>query len=89
MASESEMKSTQGHEVTPAVVQAARENPGGWVYKIEGNYGPDDAVPAEAIVGAWRVDSSGNLTGEFQRNPRYQPVASTQASGSLTSSESS
>jgi hypothetical protein len=84
MVSKSEMKTAQGHEITPAVVQAARENPGGWVYKIEGNFGPNDAVPGEAIVGAWKVDSSGQLTGEFQDNPRYQPGAGTRAGEPIT-----
>ena len=76
MASKFEMKSAHEHEITPAVVQAARENPGGWVYKIEGDFGPNDAVPAEAIVGAWKVDASGQLTGEFGDNPGYRPGAS-------------
>ncbi|MGC8213287.1 hypothetical protein [Ralstonia solanacearum] len=49
----------------PGVVQAARENPNGWVYKIEGTYGPTEYVPPEAIVGAWKVDAHGNLNGEF------------------------
>ncbi|NWB95772.1 hypothetical protein HX882_07725 [Pseudomonas gingeri] len=60
------------HEITPDVVQAARENPNGWVYKIEGEYGSTEYVPPEAIVGAWKVDGHGNLTGEFMPNPKYQ-----------------
>lgn len=59
------------HEVTEDVINAAKANPNGWVYKIEGNFGPDDAIPPEAIVGAWKVDEFGNLTGEFVSNPRY------------------
>jgi hypothetical protein len=50
----------------------ARQNPGGWVYKIEGDYGPDDAVPREAIVGAWKVDENGNITGDFIPNPNFR-----------------
>ncbi|WP_322027876.1 hypothetical protein [Burkholderia sp. BCC1977] len=61
------------HEITPDVVQAARANPNGWVYKIEGAYGPTEYVPPEAVVGAWKVDSNGNLTGDFVENPKYQP----------------
>lgn len=60
------------HEVTDEVIQAARTNPGGYVYKIEGDFGPQDAVPPEAIVGAWKVDSAGNLTGTFLDNPNYR-----------------
>ncbi|WP_210131319.1 hypothetical protein [Stenotrophomonas rhizophila] len=59
------------HEVTEEVIQAAREHPGGFVYKIEGSFGPDDAVPPEAIVGAWEVDANGKLTGKFFANPNY------------------
>lgn len=59
------------HEVTEEVIQAARAHPGGFVYKIEGNFGPDDAVPPEAIVGAWEVDPNGKLTEKFFANPNY------------------
>lgn len=64
------------HEVTPDVIEAARKNPGGWVYKIEGTFGPDEYVPPEAVVGAWKVDGQGNLTGEFLSNPKYRPGVS-------------
>lgn len=63
------------HEITDEVVQAATSNPNGWVYKIEGAFGPDEDVPPEAVVGAWKVDASGNLTGEFIVNPKYLPEA--------------
>lgn len=53
----------------------ALKNPGGWVYEIDGVYGPDGDVPPEAICGAWKVDSEGKITGEFVRNPRYRPSA--------------
>lgn len=65
------MSAESPHEITEEVLNAAKANPNGWVYKIEGTYGPDDAVPPEAIVGAWKVDASGNLTGEFVSNPKY------------------
>lgn len=51
----------------------ARKNPGGWVYEIEGPYGPDDAVPPEAVVGAWQVDENGRIVGDFIPNPNYRP----------------
>lgn len=59
------------HEITEDVINEAKANPNGWVYKIEGNFGPNDSVPPESIVGAWKVDEFGNLTGEFLPNPRY------------------
>lgn len=49
------------HEITPDVVQAARENPNGWVYKIEGTYGSAEHVPPEAIVGAWKLMYTGRV----------------------------
>lgn len=60
------------HEITYDVIKAARENANGWVYKIEGSFGPTEHVPPEAVVGAWKVDENGNLTGEFMSNPKYQ-----------------
>jgi hypothetical protein len=64
------------HEITEDVVKAARENPNGWVYKIEGSFGPAEYVPPEAVVGAWKVDKGGNLTGEFVPNHNYRPSLS-------------
>ncbi len=69
-------KASEVHEVTEEVIRAAKANPGGWVYKIEGAFGPDEAVPPEAIAGAWKVDASGVLTGEFVANPNYCPRTS-------------
>jgi hypothetical protein len=51
--------------------EEARRNPNGWVYVIDGNFGPDDALPPERIAGAWKVDAQGNLTGEYRANPKY------------------
>jgi len=49
----------------------ARRNPNGWVYEIRGSYGPADAVPPSAIVGAWKVDNLGNIVGEFIQNSNF------------------
>ena len=36
------------------------------------NYGQDDAVPSEAIAGAWRVDASGNIVKDsYMANPKF------------------
>ncbi|MFJ5829410.1 hypothetical protein [Streptomyces sp. NPDC093089] len=52
---------------------AAAENPGGSVAEIDPTYvdDPDGYVPPEAIRGAWVVDGSGQLTGEYEKNPRH------------------
>ena len=54
----------------------AKENPGGWVYQIDCDHGPDVAVPGEAIVGAWQVDENGEIIGDFLPNPNYVPSPS-------------
>ncbi len=50
--------------------EAAR-TPGGWVYEIIGEFGPDEGVPPSAIKGAWKVDDAGHLTGEYELNPNF------------------
>jgi len=54
-----------------ALVEEARAHPGGWVYEIVGEFGADDAIPPSAIKGAWQVDQSGHLTGEYVENPSF------------------
>jgi hypothetical protein len=34
-------------------IEEAKRTPNGWVYRIAGRFGPADAVPPEAVVGAW------------------------------------
>jgi len=57
----------------PGEVAEAKRTPGGWVYRIAGKFGPTDRVPPEAIVGAWKVDSDGNISGGFIENKNYDP----------------
>jgi hypothetical protein len=62
---------------TAEMVLEAKKNPNGWVYAIEGNFGRNEAVPPEAIAGAWKVDSAGNIVANsFQANPKYKPLNS-------------
>lgn len=58
-------------DITPDVISEAKKNPNGWVYKIEGDYGPDDDIPPEAIVGALKVNQDGEIVGDFIPNPNY------------------
>jgi len=51
----------------------ARRCPDGWVYEIDGHYGPNDAIPPEAVIGAWKVDAGGRIVGEFIPNPNHRP----------------
>ena len=56
----------------PELIAEASRTPGGWVYEIVGTFGPDHAVPPEAIKGAWKVDDNGELTGEYRPNRRFR-----------------
>ena len=57
---------------TAEMREEAKRNPNGWVYVIDGDYSPDEAVPSERIIGAWKVDAEGNLTSEYIANPNYK-----------------
>ena len=52
-------------------IAEATRNPGSWVYRIAGNFGPDDRIPPEAVVGAWKVDADGRIIGDFVSNPNF------------------
>jgi hypothetical protein len=62
-------------EPTPAMHEEARRHPGGWVYVVDGTFGPNDVVPNDRIIGAWKVDRRGQLTGRFKPNPDYRGAA--------------
>jgi len=57
----------------PGEIEEAKRYPDGWVYRIAGPFGANDAIPPEAIVGAWKGDPQGNIIGSFIPNPRYDP----------------
>lgn len=63
---------------TPPVSEAARAEakakPGGWVYEIGGGYNTTEAVPPQAIKGAWKVDDRGEITDEYKPNPNFDPA---------------
>lgn len=60
-------------QVPPHLVAEAKNTPGGWVYEIVGDYGPNDKVPPTAIRGAWKVDDTGTIEGDFIPNDKYVP----------------
>ncbi|MGI5286251.1 type VII secretion system-associated protein [Nonomuraea polychroma] len=59
--------------VTDELRRQARLRPGSWMYAIDPFFDPDGEVPPYGIVGAWRVDERGEITGEFRHNPGYRP----------------
>lgn len=66
------MPSTPDFVPSPELVAEAAENPGGVVAEIDPAFegDPDGYIPTEAILGTWKVDDEGRLTGEFEANPR-------------------
>ena len=60
-------------DLPPEAHEEARRNPGGRVYQVEGDYGPDDFIPPEAVVGFWAVDDDGKIVGDFIPNPTHKP----------------
>ena len=60
-------------DLPPALVAEAKSTPGGWVYEIVGDYGPDAAVPPTAIRGAWKFDDEGQIVGDFVLRPAHTP----------------
>ncbi|WP_132386407.1 hypothetical protein [Novosphingobium sp. PhB165] len=69
---------TDGSHQIPIITEQAkaeaRANPNGWVYAIAGGYDDTEAVPPQAIQGAWKVNEHGILTGEFSANPNFDPT---------------
>jgi hypothetical protein len=63
---------TNRRDIPDALVTEARNRPGGWVYEIVGDHGPDDAVPPAAIRGAWKVNDHGEIEGDFIPNPNFR-----------------
>ena len=61
--------------VTEELRAQARTRPGGWLYAIDPAYDPEGRDPPQGVVGAWRVDQQGEITGTFEHNPNYRPSA--------------
>ncbi|WP_067885431.1 type VII secretion system-associated protein [Actinomadura chibensis] len=58
---------------SPAAREFARRNPGSWLHEIDPFFGSGEDVPPYGIVGAWRIDEAGEITGRFRKNPGYRP----------------
>jgi hypothetical protein len=59
--------------ITDAMRESARRQPGTWLYAVDPFFDDGSAVPPHGVVGAWRVDQRGEITGEFEANPNYRP----------------
>jgi len=58
-------------EPLPGEIAEAKRTPNGWVYRITGSFSDDEKIPPDAIIGAWKVDANGSITGEFIANANY------------------
>lgn len=56
---------------TQAAIEEAKKHPNGWVYVIDSSFENEPDVPPQAIVGAWKVNEKGEITGDFVPNPNY------------------
>lgn len=56
----------------PEIIEMAKSSPNEWIYQIDQSYRGSRNVPPEAVVGAWKVDSFGIISGEFLPNPNYK-----------------
>jgi len=63
---------TRKRQPTPAAIREALKQPNGWVYEIDGNYKATDAVPPDAIKGAWKVNEKGVIEGDYIPNKNYR-----------------
>ena len=60
-------------EITEELLREAKNNPNGWVYKIDQGYDLSGHIIPEAIAGAWKIDEKGNIIGKFIHNKNYVP----------------
>lgn len=58
---------------SPAAIEEAKWTPNGWIYIDEAGRALSCPAPAERILGGWKVDGRGQLTGEFLPNPAFIP----------------
>ena len=53
------------------LIAEVKNHPNGWVYVLDKEFEGKEEVPPEFIKGAWKVDNSGKIEGEFLPNPNY------------------
>lgn len=59
-------------ELPSWVIEAAKNQPGLWVYEVVGDFADGEAVPPESIRGAWKVGDDGKITGSFIPNDSFR-----------------
>ena len=61
----------KNRKISLELIKEAKKHPNGWVYVLDKEYEGKEEVPAEFIKGAWKVNESGEIIGEFTSNPNY------------------
>ncbi|MBL0741390.1 hypothetical protein [Chryseolinea lacunae] len=64
--------SNQINEPSEEVKKEALKYPNGYIYILEKEYQGKDDVPADKILGAWKVNETGVIVGPFILNPNYK-----------------
>ncbi|MQA61892.1 MAG: type VII secretion system-associated protein [Actinophytocola sp.] len=59
--------------ITESMRDHARRNPDSWLYVIDEAFDPAGDVPPWAIVGAYPVNSAGEIVTDFHPNDQYRP----------------
>jgi len=60
-------------KITEEMRANARANPNSWLYVIDEAFDPNGPVPSWAVVGAYPVNSAGDIVEDFHPNDRYRP----------------
>jgi hypothetical protein len=60
-------------KITNEMRANARANPNSWLYVIDEAFDPSSSVPSWAVVGAYPVNSAGEVVEDFRPNDRYRP----------------
>lgn len=60
--------------ITDQMREQAKQTPDSWLYIVDPGYEEEEAdIPPEGVVGAYRIDSDGEIDEDFQFNEEYQP----------------
>lgn len=60
--------------ITDEMREQAKQTPDSWLYIVDPGYEEEAAdIPPEGVVGAYRIDSEGQIDEDFQFNDEYQP----------------
>ncbi|SDR08154.1 type VII secretion system-associated protein [Actinopolyspora saharensis] len=65
-------------QITDEMREQAKQTPDSWLYIVDPSYeSSGEDVPPEGVVGAFRIDSDGEIEQEFHPNEEYEPRVGT------------